>query len=286
MDTELARTFLTVVTAGNFVKAAERLFVTQSTVSSRIQSLEEQLGCRLFVRNKAGTTLTTAGRQFQKHAVTLMRTVEQARQDLGVPQGFRASLTVGGRFGIWEDLLLNWLPVMRAHAPDIAIRAEVGFEDELMLGLVDGRIDIAVMYTPQSRPGLSVEPLLEEELILVLAESSEDGLPMTPDYVYIDWGQEFRAKHAASFPDFTGPGLTANIGWLGLQHILAHGGSGYFPRRLVETKLASGLLTEVADAPRFRLPAYVVYPTDHDASVFGEPLAQLRALALALPGNN
>ena len=99
MDTELARTFLSVVAAGNFVKAGERLFVTQSTVSARIQSLEEQLGCRLFERNKGGTTLTAAGKQFQRHAVSLMRTLQQARQDVGTPTGYRASLTIGGRFG-------------------------------------------------------------------------------------------------------------------------------------------------------------------------------------------
>src|SRR5262249_27440914 len=81
-DTELARTFLTVVTAGNFIPAAERLHVSQSTVSTRIHTLEEQLGCTLFVRNKAGATLTPAGRQFQRHASTLVRTVEQARQDV------------------------------------------------------------------------------------------------------------------------------------------------------------------------------------------------------------
>jgi DNA-binding transcriptional LysR family regulator len=60
MDTELARTFLAVVSAGNFVAAAERLHVSQSTVSTRIHTLEEQLRCTLFVRNKAGATLTPA----------------------------------------------------------------------------------------------------------------------------------------------------------------------------------------------------------------------------------
>src|SRR5687768_10918123 len=102
MDTELARTFLAVAAAGSFVKAAERLFVTQSTVSARIQSLEEHLGCQLFDRNKGGTSLTRAGRLFQRHATTLMRTVEQARQDLGARAGFRASLTIGARIGLWE----------------------------------------------------------------------------------------------------------------------------------------------------------------------------------------
>ena len=87
MDTELARTFLTVVTAGNFITAAERLHVSQSTVSTRIHTLEQLLGCTLFVRNKAGTTLTPAGRQFQRHASALVRTVEQARHDVGIPRG-------------------------------------------------------------------------------------------------------------------------------------------------------------------------------------------------------
>ncbi len=71
MDTELARTFLAVIATGSFVEASPRLHITQSTVSSRIQRLEEQLGAELFVRNKAGTTLTPAGRQFQRHAAQL-----------------------------------------------------------------------------------------------------------------------------------------------------------------------------------------------------------------------
>jgi LysR family transcriptional regulator, flagellar master operon regulator len=163
LDTELARTFLTVVAAGNFVSAADRLHVTQSTVSARIHTLEDQLGCTLFVRNKAGTTLTPAGRQFQKHASALVRTVEQARHDVGVPRGFRGALTVGGRFGLWEQLLLKWLPLMLKLAPDIAVRAEIGLEADLMQGLVEGRLDIGVMYTPQSRPGLKVELLFRGE---------------------------------------------------------------------------------------------------------------------------
>lgn len=280
MDTELARTFLAVIAAGNFVSAAERLHVTQSTVSARIQALEEQLGCTLFVRNKAGAALTPAGRQFQKHASTLVRTVEQARHDVGVPRGFRAALTVGGRFGLWEQLLLRWLPWMRAAAPDIAVRAEIGFEADLMQGLVEGRIDIGVMYTPQSRPGLKVEPLLEERLVLV--STSPAGRP-EPEagYVYIDWGPEFYARHGASFPDFIGPGLSANIGWLGLQHVLENGGSGYFPLRLVRPHLDAGRLNRRLGAPEFSLPAYVVYPADADTEIFGTALAGMRNLAAA-----
>ncbi|WP_371135883.1 LysR substrate-binding domain-containing protein [Reyranella sp.] len=149
-------------------------------------------------------------------------------------RGLRAALTVGGRFGLWEQFLLKWLPAMLQAAPHISIRAEVGLEAELMQGLVEGRVDIAVMYTPESRPGLKVEFLFEERLVLVSTEASQNP-EADPTYVYVDWGPEFYAKHSASFPDSLGISLTANIGWLALQHVLENGGSGYFPVRLVQS---------------------------------------------------
>jgi DNA-binding transcriptional LysR family regulator len=279
MDTEQARTFLAIVTAGSFAGAADRLNVTPSTVSARIFALEELLGCRLFVRNKAGAVLTASGRQFQKHASTLVRTVAQARQDVGIPRGFQAALTVGGRFGLWEQLLQGWLPAMRQAAPEVSIRGEVGFEDDLMLGLVEGRLDFAVMYTPQSRPGLRVEPLLEEKLVLV--STSRDGGPEPgPGYVHVDWGPEFDAKHSARFPDYAGPALSLNTGWLALQHIMAVGGSGYFQERLVRGLVAEGRLVLHEDAPTFALPAYVVHSADEASKALNLALQTLRRIAL------
>lgn len=277
MDTELARTFLTVVAAGSFVGAAERLHVTQSTVSARIHALEEHLGCTLFVRNRGGTTLTAAGRQFEKHAFTLVRTVERARHDVGVPRGFRDALTVGGRFGLWEQFLLHWLPLMRQAAPDVSLRAEIGFEPDLMQGLIEGRIDVGVMYTPQSRPGLKVEMLFEERLILVSSDAAAAPEP-GPGYVYVDWGPEFYVRHSASFPNFVGPAVSANIGWLGQQLVLEHGGSGYFPLRLARPHLDSGRLFYLSDAPSFTLPAYAVYPADAESGPLAAALAAMRQL--------
>ncbi len=278
MDTELARTFLTVVAAGNFVSAAERLHVTQSTISARIHSLESSLGCRLFVRNKGGTTLTAEGRHFQKYASTLVRTVEQARHEIGVAKGFRGALTIGGRFGFWEQFLSRWLAVLLQRAPDIAVRAEIGLEGDLMQGLVEGRLDIAVMYTPESRPGLKVELLFDERL--VLASTNPRGRPEPgPGYVYVDWGPEFFAKHSASFPTFFGSALTTNTGWLGLQHVLENGGSGYFPIRLLRPHLQSGKLAVIAGGPEFVLSAYVVYPADAAPDVIAPALEVIREAA-------
>ncbi|HEY8537875.1 MAG TPA: LysR family transcriptional regulator [Steroidobacteraceae bacterium] len=264
MDTELARTFLVVVAAGSFVEAAQRLHVTQSTVSARIQRLEETLGAELFVRDKAGTTLTAAGRAFHRHAIALTRTVEQARQDIGAAGDFRETLTVGGRIGLWEGLLLRWLPAFAALAPDVAVRALVGFEEDLMQALIEGRAHIGVMYTPQARPGLKIQQLFEEQLVMYSTRRDAAREP-EHDYVYVDWGPEFLAHHNLAFPSFSSAALTVNVGWLGLQRILAYGGTGYFPSRLVREYELEGNLHRVHGTPDFRLQAYVCYPADAES---------------------
>lgn len=279
MDTEWARTFQAVVTSGSFIAAARRLHVTQSTVSARIRALEDQLGSRLFVRNKAGASLTPAGRQFLKHAATLIRTVEQARQDAGIVRGYRGVLTIGARFALWVEVLLKWLPGMREVAPDVTIRGEIGHEDVLMTRLVERSMDIGLMYTPESRPGLTVEFLLEENLIMVSTDASAREMP-GKGYVYVDWGPEFHASHSMTFPDFGAPTLVVDIAWLGLQHMLNHGGSGYFPERLVGPYLEADELFEIREAPAFTLPAYMVYPADGESEPLRTALHSIRRVAL------
>jgi len=167
MDTELARTFLAVAATGNFVAAASRLHITQSTVSARIHTLETTLGARLFHRGRNGAELTPSGKRFLRHAKHLVRTLEQALHDVGLPQGFRDVLTLSGRIALWEGFLPHWVDWMRKAAPDVSLRLEIGFESDIMQSLIEGTVDIGVMYTPTSRPGLVVEPLFDETLLLV-----------------------------------------------------------------------------------------------------------------------
>ncbi len=78
MDITLLRTFLDVAATGSFVTASERLFVTQSAVSLRIQRLEDSLGRPLFIRSKSGAELTTAGVAFERYAASIIRVWEEA----------------------------------------------------------------------------------------------------------------------------------------------------------------------------------------------------------------
>ncbi len=276
MDIEFARTFLAVAAAGNFVRAAERLHVTQSTVSARIQALENQLGAVLFRRGRGGAELTQAGRRFLRHAKTLVQTLEQARHDVGLPAGFRGSLTISGRLALWDGFLPQWVERMRKTHPDISLWLEVGFEEGIMQGLVQGAVDIGVMYTPESRPGLGIERLFEEVLVLV---STEPTIPW-PDkgYIHMDWGSEFHAQFTTSFPEIAPSAITANIGWVVMQQIMHCGGSGYFPLRMTRELIAQGQLWRVPDSPSFTLPAYMVFPVDRQEDMLANALDSLRAL--------
>ncbi|MGD8572457.1 MAG: LysR family transcriptional regulator, partial [Gammaproteobacteria bacterium] len=215
MDIEQARTFLSIAANGSFLEAARQLHLTQSTVSARVQRLEEELDARLFIRNRSGATLTQAGKRFMEYAKRLVLTAEQARHDIGLPSRYHSSIRIGGRIALWEGLLPQWVGKIRGAIPDTAIRSEIGFEEDLMRHLIDGTLDIGLMYTPTHSPELAIEHLFDETLIFV--STRPDDLAPGDDYIYIEWGPGFYAQHSQNYPDLEKPPQIANIGWLGVQ---------------------------------------------------------------------
>lgn len=274
MDIEQARTFLAIAAHGSFLEAGKRLHVTQSTVSARIHNLETDLGSRLFVRNRSGATMTQAGRRFMQHAKSLVLTVEQARHDVGLPSRYRATVRIGGRIALWEGFLPRWVGWMRKTAPDISVRSDIGFEEDLMRRLIEGTLDIGLMYTPSHAPGLVVEHLFDETLVLV--STNPDTTGPDDDYIYVEWGPGFYAKHRSSYPDLERPAQGVNIGWLGVQLLLTNGGSCFLPMRMARPLIDAGRLFRVPKSPEFIHPAYMVYNRDADPTILQPALQGLR----------
>lgn len=285
MDTEIVRTFLEVVNTGNFIRAAERMNVGQTTVSARIRLLEERLGRRLFVRNKAGAVLTPEGEQFLRYAPSFVQLWERARQKVAVPPGRRGLLALGGELSLWDPWLLKWMLWMRRSVPDLALRAQVGLPENLMAQVTEGVLDIAVMYAPQHRPGLQIELLFEEKLVLVTTDPDNGRVgpnsetAARADYVYVDWGADFMVDHSVSFPDASNPGLFVGLGPLALGYILEAGGTGYFRMRAAQPYIDKGQLHRVHGAPEFSYPAYAVCSTNADDALVRPALEGLRAVA-------
>jgi DNA-binding transcriptional LysR family regulator len=277
MDIDQTRTFLAITARGSFLAAARQLHLTQSTVSARIRRLEDELGTRLFVRNRAGASLTPAGRRFLGYAKRLVLTAAQARDDVGLPERYRASIRIGGRIALWEGFLPHWVGWMRRRAADVVIRSEIGFEEDLMRRLIEGTLDIGLMYTPSHSPGLVVERLFDETLALVSTRPGDTG--PGKDYIYIEWGPGFYAQHAQSYPDLERPPQIANIGWLGIQIALTNGGSCFLPARMAASFIASGRLHRVPGSPEYLHSAYMVYPRESDSPVLEQAVEGLRELA-------
>jgi DNA-binding transcriptional LysR family regulator len=265
MDTDRARTFLEIVHTGSFLKAAERLHVTQTTVSARIRVLEEELGRRLFVRNRNGARLTSAGVEFERFAQMFVQVWERARQHLAVPSGKTGVVSLAAELGLWNPLLVEWMAGIRSGEPRLAVRAHVGVPDQLLEELRTGTLDVALLYSPQLLPGFEVEPLIEERLVLVRTVAGRTaGSPPGPpeEYVYVDWGPAFSAQHGAQSASFGEAGTFVGFGPLGLAYLLRAGGAGYFRHGMVGPLIEDGRLELVENAPSFPYPAFAVYPED------------------------
>ncbi|PRY75261.1 DNA-binding transcriptional LysR family regulator [Yoonia maritima] len=266
MDITLLKTFLEVAATGSFVSASDRLYVTQSAVSLRIQRLEDSLGKPMFTRSKAGAELTNAGREFERYALSIIRVWEEARQQVAIPEGFTRSLTIGAQYSLWPRMGFRWIDGLRETMPDLNIRAELGMPDRLTRFLIEGIMHVGLLYMPQLRPGLVAEQVLEEELVMV-ASWKNPTMDLGGRYVFVDWGPEFVGAHAQALPELTNPGLTFSLGAMAAEYIVNRQGAAYLPARYVKKYIDAGQLFLVPDAPRFPYPVWAVWRDDVDPEI-------------------
>ncbi len=280
MDITLIKTFIEVANTGSFVGASERLFVTQSAVSLRVQRLEDSLGHALFKRSKSGALLTCEGEQFIQYALSLLKIWEEARQQIAIPEGYSRSFSFGAQYTLWHRLGFRWIDALQTAMPDLSVHAEMGMSDRLTRFLVEGVIQAALLYTPQLRPGLIVEPVIGEELILV-SSFDVDLQDIAEAYVFVDWGPEFTHMHATALPHLTNSGRSLSLGGLAADYIVNRRAAAYLPARSVQRYIDVGRLHIVADAPRFPYPAWVVWRQDLDPKILAEARRTLSDVAQA-----
>ena len=262
MNIEHLKTFLDVARTGSFHRSAERLHVSQSTVSARIRTLEEQTGQVLFQRLKNGAVLTGPGRRMAPYADTAVRAWERGRQYLSLVESQRIECALGIQSVLAEWLATEWIGWVNERHPEIALRVEAGDSDALMQGLDDAFVDIAVAFRPRTQPGLRIETLYTDNLILVSSIDRSLDSNWRDDYVFVDWGESFRAAYADTFPDNGMPSIRTPLPGVALNHILLQGGSAYLTQSIADPWIAEGRLHEVRDAPFFPIPAFVVYPAE------------------------
>ena len=191
MHPDQITTFLDLADSRSFHRTAERLGITQSTVSARIAGLEAVLSTRLFTRSRAGAHLTTEGLKFAPHARALRHAFAEAARSV-TPTGEAA---VSLRIGIQTDLaahrLGDWMEGFRRALPDVAFYVEPDYSAQMCRDLAEGRLDFAVLYTPHPAPDLHFTTLGEARYRLISTHAER--------LAEIDPKRTIRANYAPAF---------------------------------------------------------------------------------------
>ena len=262
MNIENLRAFLEIASAGSFQLAAERLHVTQSAISARIQHLEERLNRQLFLRRRSGVQLTGAGQRFFQHAQSCVQSWERGQREIALPEEIENLIGLGVHLYFWQRVAQSWTGWMVRHAPQLATRIVSEFSDRLLSHLRDGVLDLVLVYHMRQGVGLVIEEFLEERVVLASTSAHALNQIQASDHVLVDWGDPFRSEHALAFPELPPPRLVLGSEAAALTHVLEHGGSGYFLESDIMEHVQTGRLNLIGDAPVFRRRSYLIYRKD------------------------
>ena len=172
---------LAITEAGSFSAAAEVLHTVQSNVSEQIRQLERELGVPVLVRGRRGATPTEFGRVVLERARRVRGELEAMRVDLSLLQGLEAghaSLGVVGTASRW--LVPALVEDLGQRAPGVSLRINEGASERLAAEVVSQEVTMAVVTEPIIDARLSVEHLLEEELVGLVPAGSVLPEPPVP----------------------------------------------------------------------------------------------------------
>jgi DNA-binding transcriptional LysR family regulator len=170
MELHQLRYFVTVVRERTFTRAAERLYLTQPSLSEQIRKLESELGSPLFERLGRTLSLTDAGKAFLPHAERILFEVEQARLRIQEVRGLRRGrLAIGVLPSPSARLLPRFLAEFRHRHPGVKVVLREENKSALFEEMVhDGELDLAIIRLPKRRPDLKSSFLLREPMLVVL----------------------------------------------------------------------------------------------------------------------
>ncbi|MGP7815618.1 LysR family transcriptional regulator [Niallia sp. 01092] len=198
MNIENIEAFIYVCQLGSFNKAAEALYLTQPSVTARIQSLERDMNIKLFHRNGNKISITEKGEYFFPHAQKILQSYQEAKhglQQVIIPY----ELAIGSALSISNNVLPNILPAFKAEFQDVRIKILTGHSKDVLRKVINKEVDFGIVRTETHPQVESIRlyndpislfvprnhPILEEEIITI--EHVVKYPLIFFDYGSIDW---------------------------------------------------------------------------------------------------
>lgn len=173
MDIRQIRYFTEVALAKSFKGAAARLNISQSSLSRRVADLERSLSIPLLERHPHGVSLTRRGQVFLERASSVLRDLEQMHAEVSGRTAPQADVvTVGSSETVSRVLLAPLAAAFQGPPESVRLRFVEGAQYVLLEGLDAGRIDVALMTTPEPVANCRMEVLRKDPLFLISREKT------------------------------------------------------------------------------------------------------------------
>jgi DNA-binding transcriptional LysR family regulator len=168
MDLVLLRSLLGVADAGSITGAAERLHVSQSALSRRLQQLEADVGATLLVRGRHGVLLTEEGRLAVEEGRGIVARYERIRRDIVDRQHLvRGVVRVGGGATVTSYLLPSRIADFQVEHPGIRFYVQEAGSSVIAAAVVAGELELGIVTLPLAGVGLHMQRLYRDEITLV-----------------------------------------------------------------------------------------------------------------------
>ena len=235
IDTRRIQYFVVLAETLHFGRAAARLHVTQPPLSRLIASLESELGVKLLDRGSRAVGLTSAGERFYADGKVILASIDQARKNaIAAGRGEHGELCVGFTSCAAFNVVPAYVRSYEAAFPSVSLKINEMLGDELMNGLVDGKIDAAIMFPPDRETKMEMRTVYTEPLCVAMATNHR--LAATRHVRITDLAQERLVISSRS----SGPTLYDSI-------ISACRAGGFEPHAPFETSLLQTIVNLVAE---------------------------------------
>lgn len=181
MDLKDLKCVVAIAEMGSFIRASERLNMSQPSVSARIRTLEAKFGVQLFTRNARGIQITQEGEDLLRHAQLILRQVKNAEADMTAYRSSPVGLVlVGLPTSLTARLSAPLLERCMAEMPHVKLRIVESMSGYITRWLCDEVLDIGITFGSSAPPNIDAEPLAREDLLLV-AKSASDLASLTDE---------------------------------------------------------------------------------------------------------
>lgn len=174
MDLRQLKYFVQIVESGSLAKASRQLYIAQPALSQQVAKLEAEVGKLLLVRTAKGVTPTENGAALHHHARFMLRQLDQAlsiaRQEPGTVHGM---VSVGLAATTVCAVGVPFMRRIREKYPGIVLNVVEGMSGHLAQMMRLGQLDLAILFRHDAVPDLPAEPLVEEELFVMLPKESD-----------------------------------------------------------------------------------------------------------------